>query len=111
MIPDLSTWQLILMIVDYTIKFAVIGVIPENRKPSSANAWLLVILLIPFLGLPLYFFFGSTYLSRRRHRIQKEAHNDNFKLTRWHALVSGEQTVGSLFTERAAQPQRIKTER
>lgn len=73
MIPDLSTWQLILMIVDYTIKFAVIGVIPENRKPSSANAWLLVILLIPFLGLPLYFFFGSTYLSRRRHRIQKEA--------------------------------------
>ncbi|MDK8626016.1 phospholipase D-like domain-containing protein [Corynebacterium appendicis] len=76
MIPDLSTWQLILMIVDYTIKFAVIGVIPENRKPSSANAWLLVILLIPFIGLPLYFFFGSTYLSRRRHRIQKEAHNE-----------------------------------
>lgn len=74
MIPDLSTWQLIFMIVDYTIKFVVIGVIPENRKPSSANAWLLIILLIPFLGLPLYFFFGSTYLSRRRHRIQKEAH-------------------------------------
>lgn len=73
MIPDLSIWQLVLMIVDYTIKFAVIGVIPENRKPSSANAWLLVILLIPFLGLPLYFFFGSTYLSRRRHRIQREA--------------------------------------
>jgi len=73
MIPDLSTWQLILMIVDYTIKFAVIGVIPENRKPSSANAWLLIILLVPFLGLPLYFFFGSTYLSRRRHRIQREA--------------------------------------
>ena len=76
MIPDLSTWQLILMIVDYTIKFAVIGVIPENRKPSSANAWLLIILLIPFLGLPLYFFFGSTYLSRRRHRIQKEANDE-----------------------------------
>ncbi len=76
MIPDLSTWQLILMIVDYTIKFAVIGVIPENRKPSSANAWLLIILLIPFLGLPLYFFFGSTYLSRRRHRIQREANDE-----------------------------------
>lgn len=73
MMPDASTWQLILMIVDYTIKFVVIGVIPENRKPSSANAWLLVILLIPFFGLPLYFFFGSTYLSRRRHRIQREA--------------------------------------
>ena len=76
MIPDLSTWQLILMVVDYSIKFAVIGVIPENRKPSSANAWLLIILLIPFLGLPLYFFFGSTYLSRRRHRIQRGANDE-----------------------------------
>ncbi|MCQ4625576.1 PLDc N-terminal domain-containing protein [Corynebacterium sp. CCUG 69979] len=70
---SLATWQLILMVIDYTIKFAVIGVIPENRKPSSANAWLLVILLIPFLGLPIYFFLGSTFLSRRRHRIQREA--------------------------------------
>ena len=70
---SLSALQLALMVIDYTIKFAVIGVIPENRKPSSANAWLLVILLIPFLGLPLYFFLGSTFLSRRRHRIQREA--------------------------------------
>lgn len=70
---SLSTLQLVLMVIDYTIKFAVIGVIPENRKPSSANAWLLVILLIPFLGLPLYFFLGSTFLSRRRHRIQRQA--------------------------------------
>ena len=70
---SLATWQLVLMVIDYAIKFAVIGVIPENRKPSSANAWLLIILLIPFLGLPIYFFLGSTFLSRRRHRIQREA--------------------------------------
>lgn len=70
---DLSTWQLALMVIDYTIKFIVIGIIPENRKPSSANAWLLIILLIPFLGLPIYFFLGSTFLSRRRHRIQQQA--------------------------------------
>ncbi|GAB3073446.1 cardiolipin synthase [Corynebacterium aquatimens] len=70
---DLSTWQWILFVIDYSIKFVVIGIIPENRKPSSANAWLLVILLIPYLGLPLYFFLGSTFLNRRRHRIQERA--------------------------------------
>ena len=37
---DLSWWQLAAMVIDYAIKFVMIGVVPENRKPSSANAWL-----------------------------------------------------------------------
>ncbi|WP_175934422.1 phosphatidylserine/phosphatidylglycerophosphate/cardiolipin synthase family protein [Corynebacterium sp. Marseille-P4321] len=73
---DLSTWQLIGLIVDYTIKFIMIGIVPGNRKPSSANAWLLLILLLPVVGLPLYLLMGSTVVSRRRHRIQQEANRE-----------------------------------
>lgn len=72
---DLSTLQLIAMVIDYTIKFIMIGVVPSNRKPSSANAWLLLILLLPFVGLPLYLLMGSNFVSRRRHAIQQNANN------------------------------------
>ncbi len=70
---DLGWWQFAAMVLDYAIKFVMIGVVPGGRKPSSANAWLLLILLLPVVGLPLYLLMGSTFVSRRRHRIQVEA--------------------------------------
>lgn len=70
---DLSTWQFILLIVDYTIKILAIGFVPEGRRPSSSTAWLLAILLLPYVGLPLFLLMGSPYINRRRHRIQQEA--------------------------------------
>lgn len=73
LLGSLSTWQLIGLVVDYTIKFIMIGIVPGNRRPSSANAWLLLILLVPVVGLPLYLLMGSTYVSRRRHGIQARA--------------------------------------
>ena len=43
---DVSYWQLVAMAIDYAIKFVMIGIVPENRRPSSANAWLLLILCL-----------------------------------------------------------------
>ncbi len=40
-----------LLALDLALRIALLGIIPHNRKPSSAMAWLLLILLIPFLGL------------------------------------------------------------
>ena len=42
----------------------------ENRQPAKTMAWLLVLSFMPWLGLPLYFFFGRNrrkerYISRR----------------------------------------------
>ncbi|GAB3946072.1 cardiolipin synthase [Corynebacterium tapiri] len=70
---DLTTWQVIGLILDYTIKIIAVGVVPEGRRPSSSNAWLLLILLLPVVGLPLFLLMGSPYIDRRRHRIQQEA--------------------------------------
>lgn len=69
---NLETWQTIGLIVDYTIKIIAIGYVPEGRRPSTSTAWLLAILLIPFLGLPLFLLMGSPYINKRRHRIQQE---------------------------------------
>lgn len=72
---DLSTWQLVFLILDYTIKIFAVGYVPEGRRPSSSTAWLLAILLLPFVGLPLFLLMGSPQINRRRHRIQQEAND------------------------------------
>lgn len=70
---ELGQWQTIGLIIDYSIKLVAIGFVPENRRPSSSNAWLLVILALPYLGLPLFLSMGSPYINQRRHRVQEEA--------------------------------------
>ncbi|HSU36323.1 MAG TPA: cardiolipin synthase [Propionibacteriaceae bacterium] len=59
--------------VEYVIKIVAIGVVPENRRPSSSQAWLLLILVLPVVGLPLFLLIGSPYVQGRRHRIQANA--------------------------------------
>src|SRR5438128_99657 len=63
----------LLVVVDYVIKFLAIGVLPSNRKPSSAMAWLILILIIPLAGFVLFLFLGRTNLGRGRLRRQREA--------------------------------------
>ena len=70
---DVSWWQAALFVLDFAIKLVMIGIVPGGRKPSSANAWLLLILFVPVVGLPLFLLMGSRIASRRRHRIQVEA--------------------------------------
>jgi cardiolipin synthase len=49
------------------------GVVPTDRKPSSASAWLLLIMFQPVLGWLAFRLFGSTRLGRRRHARHAEA--------------------------------------
>jgi len=65
--------SVVLLITEYVIKIAAIGSVPENRRPGSSSAWLLLILFVPVLGLPLFLLLGSPYVKGRRHRIQAEA--------------------------------------
>ncbi|CAB0661676.1 cardiolipin synthase [Corynebacterium diphtheriae bv. mitis] len=66
-------WQTAGLIIDYAIKIVAIGFVPEGRRPSSSTAWLLAILLLPFVGLPLFLLMGSPYINRRRHDVQRRA--------------------------------------
>lgn len=46
-------------------------VVPVNRKPSSATAWLLLITIAPFLGVIIFLLIGSPKLPPRRRRLQR----------------------------------------
>ena len=61
------------MIADYTIKVLAIGVLPSNRKPSSAMAWLILILIVPFAGFVVFLFLGRTNVGAGRLARQREA--------------------------------------
>lgn len=77
----------VLLVVDYAVKLIAIGTVPENRRPSSGQAWLLLILFLPIVGLPLFFLIGSPYVHGRRHRLQAEANRAIKDYTAAHPLV------------------------
>jgi cardiolipin synthase A/B len=71
--PSSPVWiTLVLVLADLSVKLAALGFIPQNRRPSSAMAWLLLVYLIPFLGLLLFFVLGSTTVDRTRRRIHHD---------------------------------------
>jgi Phospholipase_D-nuclease N-terminal len=46
------------------------GLVPEGRRPSSATAWLLLILFLPVVGLVAFWLIGSPFVDRGRRRRQ-----------------------------------------
>jgi cardiolipin synthase A/B len=62
---------IIVLILDWAIRISALFVIPKNRKPSSATAWLMLILLLPFVGLIIFILLGSPKLNKKRRRLQK----------------------------------------
>ena len=59
-------------VADLVIRVVMLGVIPGNRRPTTAMAWLLGIFFIPTLGLVLFLLFGNFRLSRRRREYQAD---------------------------------------
>lgn len=57
-------------LIDLAIRIAAIIIIPRNRKPSAAMAWLLAIFLIPFAGIIFFLLLGSSRLPKRRRAKQ-----------------------------------------
>jgi len=71
--PSTPVWITVLVVLlDLAVKVTALGFIPQNRRPSSAMAWLLLVYLIPFLGLLLFFVLGSTTVDRSRRRIHHD---------------------------------------
>src|SRR5699024_2810853 len=90
------------IVLDYTIKVIAIGVVPENRRPSSSSAWLLLILFLPVVGIPLFLLLGSPYITGRREAIQEEAnsrlHQGTAGIPDWPDAIDVPRDFGSLVT-------------
>lgn len=67
-------WVVVLATVVYIVIVVVtLFTIGHNRRPTTAVAWLLAIVLIPYLGIALFFVFGTNRLPKRRRMKQAEA--------------------------------------
>lgn len=70
---ELPTWWIYLVFfADLVIRITAIIVVPRNRRPTAAMAWLLAIYFIPFVGVLLFLLIGNPRLPRKRRRIQRE---------------------------------------
>lgn len=52
--------------VDVALRLIGVVVVPRNRRPGSALAWLLAIMVLPIVGFPLFLLLGRSQLPRRR---------------------------------------------
>ncbi|MBD5248447.1 MAG: cardiolipin synthase [Barnesiella sp.] len=73
------TWVYWALMIAYgvTILSVVLVVLSENRNPVKSLAWITVLLMLPALGLVLYFLFGRSirnkrYVSRKNRRRLKK---------------------------------------
>ena len=48
---DATWWVVLVFIVDIVIRVAAIIIVPRNRRPTAAMAWLLAIFFIPIVGV------------------------------------------------------------
>jgi cardiolipin synthase A/B len=62
-----------LYLLDLAIKVVALGLVPEGRRPSSATAWLLLILFLPVMGIVAFWLIGSPFVDRGRRRRQAAA--------------------------------------
>ena len=75
LVGTLPSWAiLVLTLIDFVIRVLALGIIPGNRRPTTAMAWLLGIFFVPAVGLVLFLLFGNFRLSRKR-RAQQQAVN------------------------------------
>ncbi len=74
MTSDAWPWWLVAfgIAVDITIRVIAIIVVPRNRRPTAATAWLLAIYFIPYIGgVLLFLLIGNPRLPRARRKKQE----------------------------------------
>lgn len=73
---DVNTWPwwavVGYIIIDLSVRAFAVIVVPRNRRPTSAMAWLLAIFFIPVLGILLFLLIGNPKLPRVRRRKQEQ---------------------------------------
>ncbi len=71
-LPALPLWLTVtLLVVDAAVRVYAVAVVPNNRRPSSAMAWLLAIFFLPYVGIAAFLLIGSPKLPRARREKQR----------------------------------------
>ena len=62
----------IIIIIEWFIRVGMLFIVPRNRRPSSATAWLMLIMVEPIVGSLIFATFGSPKLPKYRRALQKK---------------------------------------
>ena len=73
-------WVFVVLAFDITVRVLAIIIIPRNRRPTAAMAWLLAIYFIPIIGILLFLLIGNPRLPRKRRKKQQQI-NDYIRST------------------------------
>src|SRR5512135_706531 len=84
-----ATITALLGILGCILALVMLFVLPVNRKPSSATAWLLLIFILPYFGLILFLLLGSPKLPKWRRAEQRNM----------------SERISKVFAEAKAQPE------
>jgi len=68
-------WGWTVFAIELVLRILAIIIIPRNRRPQTAAAWLLAILFIPELGWLLFLIFGSRRVNKLRRKRQEEVNS------------------------------------
>lgn len=71
-------WVGLIVAVDIAFRIIALIVVPHNRRPQTAMAWLLAIFFIPYFGFLAFVAFGSRRLPKKR-RIAQASINDHLR--------------------------------
>ena len=67
-----ATIAVVALAVDLTARVVALIVVPKNRRPQTALAWLLAIWFLPYIGIILFLILGRARLPRARRLKQRE---------------------------------------
>nr|WP_054687252.1 cardiolipin synthase [Microbacterium sp. No. 7] len=65
-----SWWVILALLVDLAVRVLAIIIVPRNRRPTAAMAWLLAIFFMPYIGVLLFLLIGNPRLPRKRRKKQ-----------------------------------------
>lgn len=68
---EVTPWTVLLLLAHLVVIFTTATSVSANRKPSSALAWLLVVLFVPLLGVIAYLLIGTAKLPADRRAKQQ----------------------------------------
>lgn len=76
MFPELTNgWQVLLFawfIIEWIIRIVLLYIVPRKKSPAAANGFLLLIMLLPFVGLIVFIMFANPKLPQNRRAKQRE---------------------------------------
>jgi cardiolipin synthase len=65
-------WVLIFaVLIDFLVRVTAIIVVPRNRRPATAVAWLMAIFFLPYIGVLTFLLIGSYKLPKKRRDKQQ----------------------------------------